>query len=155
LFALTTSEHLALQRALDSAQGTLGELERAHATVTPQANGDVVVAVAAFPAAGGQVYDAVLKTFADTLGPERYRAFVALGAEEMEKALGRFGTPQRTITFSRIVGADKVVRYAMREELKLPQERGNYTSEFKTYEELAQQGGAMVKLLPPTFAPQR
>ncbi len=154
LFATTPAEQETLQRELDVARDTLAELERANAIVSPQPNGDVIVAVKAFPETGGQLYDALLKTFAETLGPERYNAFLALGVEQVEKSLGRFGAPQRTITFSRTVAADNSVSYAMHESLKLPRENGNYTSDFKSFADLAQQAGPIVKLLPPTFAPR-
>jgi hypothetical protein len=154
LFAVTPTEQETLQRSLDSSREMLGELERANATVSPQPNGDVIVTVRAFPESGGQLYDALLKTFAETLGPERYSAFLALGVEQVEKSLGRFGAPQRTITFSRVTAGDNSVHYSMRENLRLPKENGNYTSDFKNFHDLAQQAGTIVKLLPVDFTPR-
>lgn len=155
LFAVTPAEQEALQRSLDTSRETLGELERANATVSPQPNGDVIVTVKAFPEAGGQLYDALLRTFAETLGPERYSAFLALGIEQVEKSLGRFGAPQRTITFSRMTTDDNSVHYSMREVSRLPKENGNYSSDFKNFDDLAQQAGSIVKLLPSGFAPRK
>jgi hypothetical protein len=154
LFAVTSAEQETLQRSLDTSREMLAELERANATVSPQPNGDVVVTVKAFPESGGQLYDALLKTFAETLGPERYSAFLALGMEQVEKSLGRFGAPQRTITFSRTTAGDNSVHYSMRENLRLPKENGNYTSDFKNFDALAQQAGSIVKLLPAGFIPR-
>jgi len=75
--------------------------------------------------------------------------------EQVEKSLGRLGAPERTLTFSRTVAADKSVHYAMHENLRLPKENGNYTSDFKSFEDLAHQAGSIVKLLPATFAPRQ
>jgi RNA polymerase sigma factor (sigma-70 family) len=154
LFALTPMEQEVLQRSVDTARDRLAELERANATVSRATNGDVLVAVKAFPEAGGDVYDRMLQTFAETLGPERNNAFFTLGLEELEKTLGRFGTPQRTIKFSRTDATDGSVRYAMQEHLKLPKENGNYTSDFASFAELTRQAGAIVKLLPADFVKQ-
>ena len=155
LFALTPAEQDVLQRSIDTSREQIASLERENSTVTRTSRGDVVITLKAFPETGGVVYDNMLKTFADTLGPERHNAFLALGAEQMEKALGRFGTPQRTLTFSQTRGSGDDVHYALHETFRLPKENGNYSSDFKTFDELINQAGTIANLLPADFGPRK
>ena len=74
----------------------------------------------AFPEAGGAVYDELMKTFAETLGPERNEAYTALGASQVERVLGGFGAPQRTFFFQRGQPGTGRTPYSLREERKLP-----------------------------------
>jgi hypothetical protein len=153
LFALTPTEQEALQRSIDTARDRLAELERENSTVSRTANGDVMIEVKPFPAAGGAVYDAVMKTFAETLNPERFSAFATLGAEQVEKALGRFGLPERKLVFSRKAGGSGDVSYTLRENYSTPREHSQYSSDFKTFEEMRAQTGTITHLLPADFMP--
>jgi hypothetical protein len=155
LFALTNDEQETLQRSIDEARERLAALERENATVSRDATGKVMVAVKPFPAAGGAIYDATFKTFADTLGSERFGAFAALGAEQIERALGRFGLPERRIIFSRNPVPNGNTRYTMSEDYRLMKENGRYSTDFETLQEMRTQAGTIADLLPPDFTAER
>src|SRR5687768_14360976 len=84
LFNLAPSERESLQLAINHATEKLAAFEAVNATVSRDEKGIVIIAVKPFPSAGGGVYDELMKTFSGTLGQERYGAFVALGAEQVE-----------------------------------------------------------------------
>jgi RNA polymerase sigma factor (sigma-70 family) len=154
LFGLTPTEQKRLQQIVDDARERLAELERKNANTSRMPNGDVVIHVNAFPETGGAVYDSLVNSFAETLGPDRHEAFLTLGVEQVEKALGRFGTPQRAITLSRQPSSpDGEPRYAISEQYKLPTETGNFTSDAIEFEQLKERVGTITRLLPSDFVP--
>jgi hypothetical protein len=155
LFALTLAEQRALQQSIDGVRGRLADLERENATVTRNEKGQVVIAVKPFPEAGGVAYDALVKSFADTLGADRYAAFLGLGVEQVERTLGRFGAAQRTITVSESSAGDGKVHYTVMEAHKLPQESGNSSSGFRNFQEMTNHLGTLEQLLPPDFGAGR
>jgi hypothetical protein len=115
----------------------------------------VMIAVKPFPEAGGTAYDAMLKTFKDTLGAERYNAFLALGAEQAEKMFGRFGTSERAISLSR-EGLGSELRYRINDRTRHgPQNNSNYVSDRLTPERFLREIGPLADLLPSDFAPSR
>ncbi|HEX2099434.1 MAG TPA: sigma-70 family RNA polymerase sigma factor, partial [Candidatus Synoicihabitans sp.] len=151
LFALTSAEQEKLQRGLEDALDQLAFLEQQHARITRQPNGDVVVEIAAFPERGGAVYDQLIGAFADTLGTERHEAFVTLGLDQVERVLGRFGTPARSLTFSRKADVNGEPRYVMRENYQLPDQSGNHTSGPMTLAQIKERAGTVGRFLPPDF----
>ncbi|MES2695717.1 MAG: sigma-70 family RNA polymerase sigma factor [Verrucomicrobiota bacterium] len=156
LFALTPAEQETLRQSLGGARARLASLEREHTTVGRQPNGDAMIEIRAYPEQGGAVYDAMMRTFAETLGPERYTAFLALGAEQTEKALGRFGTAQSLVTVSREVLPDGEVRYRIRQRAQsTPEDNSNYLSDRLTPERFVHEAGSWLELLPADFAPRR
>jgi RNA polymerase sigma factor (sigma-70 family) len=157
LFALTPDNQSALQQGLDAARQRMRELYRENlsTTLSPSGN-EVTLELKSFPEAGGAVYDTLLKTFAATLGPERYNAFLALGAEQAEKELGRFGTAYATITVSRETATDGEVRYRIRSrQSETPENNSNYLSDRLTLERFRREAGEFAELLPPDFLPNR
>ena len=156
LFALTAGERETLQREIDATRARLDTLERDNTSVSRAPNGDVTIAMKPYPEAGGATYDAMLKSFAETLGQERYNAFLALGAEQAEKTLGRFGTAERVVTVSREVDASGDVRYRIRARTQnTPQDTSSYVSDRLTPERFESEIGPLIKQLPPDFVPRR
>jgi hypothetical protein len=156
VFGLQPGELENLQHAVDDARGRLAALTRENTSITRAPNGDVLVAIQPFPNTGGAVYDAMLKTFADTLGPERYTAFLALGAEQTEKKLGRFGTAAQTITLAREAGDDGAPRYRINNLTSNgPHDNSNYISDPLTAQRFAREIGPILELLPADFAPRK
>ena len=153
LFALTTAEREALQKTIDATRERLADLERQNAIVRRSPGGDVLITVNAFPDTGGAAYDAFIASFAETLGPDRHGAFMVLGAEQVEKALGRFGVPQRQLTFSRRMSSEGDMGFSLHEEFQLLKENSRYSSDFKSFAEMSEQIGTVVRLLPPDFTP--
>ncbi len=151
LFAVTPAEQENLQRAVDLAREQLSGLERANASVRPTANGGAVVTIRSFAQTGGAVYDGLLKSFAETLGPDRQNAFLVLGAKEIEKALGWFGTAERTFTFSPTASNSGDTKFNVTEQHRLPGESGSRGADFKTFEEMAAWAGTAAQLLPKDF----
>jgi hypothetical protein len=99
LFGLTPAEKTVLQDAIDSGRRRLDELARAHTKATM--TGDTMVVSTAPFDGGAEVYDALLDTFARTLGPERGDMFVKLSADQLGQAFHQFGAEQRTLTVTR------------------------------------------------------
>lgn len=153
LFALEPSEQAALQQSVDGARERLFEFERANATVARNDKGDLVISVSPFAAEGGVVYDALMKSFADTLGPERNAAYVALGASQVERALGQLGAAQRTVTFSldpAVEGGAKA-RVLVKMDYKSSNGSGGSSSTFSSMEEAREYAGTVGRLVPPDF----
>jgi RNA polymerase sigma factor (sigma-70 family) len=156
VFGLSTTERTNLQHAIDAAGERLAALTRENTNVSRAPNGDVQIAIKPFPEAGGAAYDALLQRFADTLGPERYQAFLAFGAEQIEKRLGRFGTPERAITLSREVDGNGGVGYRINDHTHHgPLDNSNYVSDRLTPERFAREVGPLLELLPADFIPRR
>jgi len=153
LFEVSPSERAALEAAVDGARRKLDALLLENTKVSRTPKGDVAIAIRPFPAAGGAVYDAMLRTFADTLGSERYTAFLALGAEQAEKKLGRFGTAERTIQLSRESG-DGDVRYRINDRSRWSERDNSNYSDYLTPERLAREMGPLVQVLPADFLPR-
>jgi hypothetical protein len=155
LFGISGTERGALQAAIDTARRKIDALTRENMNVSRTANGGVAIAIRPFPEAGGAVYDAMLKTFADTLGSERYTAFLALGAEQVEKKLGRFGTTERTILLSRDTTGGEVTYRIDDHSHWSDHDNSNYTSLPMSAEQLAREMGVLAEALPPDFVPHR
>lgn len=148
LFDLTPAEHETLQRVIDDVHAQLDRLERANAAVTRGAAGEFIISVKPFAEAGGAVYDQFLRNFAQTLGPERHAAFLTLGAEQVERALGRFGAAQRTVTVS-VDGGTPQRPFKIRDEQLVSGGRNSSSSQVRSREELEERIGPIAKLLPP------
>jgi RNA polymerase sigma factor (sigma-70 family) len=152
LFALTLDEQSVLQRAVEQAREQLHALEEANATVTQNEKGDVTVTIKPFVKAGGAVYDELQASFAQVLGPERNAAYLALGSEQVEKALVGFGGVERTVTFSyNPNAADGKSPYVVRDARKDPHNSSTNVSDYKSLEEVADRAGTVVRFLPPDF----
>jgi hypothetical protein len=153
LFSLNEAERTALQRGLDQACDQLADLQRTNATTTRGDDGSVTIAIKSFAVEGGRVYDQLMKGFAQTLGAERNAAFVKLGGEQVERALGRFGAPEYVYTFKTkpnpIMGGST---YEVAERHKLPHESGSSNSSYRNWAELQNRLGPVSRLLPPDFA---
>jgi hypothetical protein len=151
LFALTPLEEVALQQSVDQARDRLAALERENATVARDPNGAMVISVKPFPEAGGAAYDQLVKSFAETLGPERNAAFLTLGVQQVERALAQFGAAQRTVTISEDVSPNGNIGYRVNENQKLGQGHSSSTSQFRSFQEAAKHLGTLERLLPPDF----
>jgi hypothetical protein len=149
LFALTSAEQVALQQSIDRARERLGDLERQNATVKTDPNGAIVISVVPFPEAGGAVYDQFVKSFAETLGPERHPSFLALGVQQIETAFAQFGAGQRTLTISETPGPNGQNGYRLVDNQKQPQGHSTGTSQYRSAQELRAHLGPIERLLPP------
>jgi len=108
LFNLTPAEKATLDQAVEQARQQTEQLLAANAKVSRRADGAVVISVA--PADDGNgIQESLMNAFAQTLGPDRNAAFLALqgnGAIRLGSALGEFGTQPRTITLTRASSPD-------------------------------------------------
>ena len=156
VFGLQPEERATLQRGIDDARERLAALTRANTSITRGADGEVLATIKPFPETGGAAYDALMKTFATTLGPERYAAFLALGAEQAEKRLGRFGASARSLTLSRQTTPEGQTRYSIHDDTRNgPRDNSTYISDLLTPERFAREVGPILELLPADFAPRR
>jgi len=151
VFDLTKAEHAALQAALDQAGDRLAELERTHATVGRDEKGIVMIAVTPFAEAGARIYDELMQTFAATLGEARYRGFIELGGEGVERSLQHFGAQERTLRFSYDPGRPNSP-YLVRDDFKISaRERDATTKSFQTRADMSNHLGTVTRLLPAEF----
>jgi hypothetical protein len=131
LFNLTPAEKDTLQQALDQARQQTEQLMAANASLSRSADGAVVISVAPLDA-GSSIKEGLMDAFAQTLGPDRNEAFVALqsnGPNQLSNALGGFGTQQRTITLSRTTSPDGSRQMiSVRDEQRSPAGPGSMTS---------------------------
>jgi len=151
LFDLSKIEHAALQAALDRATDRLADLERTHATVGRDEKGIVMIEVTPFTEGGRMVYDELMQTFAPTLGEARYRGFVDLGGEALERSLHNFGAQERTLRFSYDPSRPNSP-YLVRDDFKISaRERDASTKAFQSRSEMVDRIGTVTRLLPAEF----
>jgi hypothetical protein len=149
LFDLAPAERESLQLAVNRATEKLAALEAQNATVSRDEKGIVTIAVKPFPGPGGGVYDELMKSFTAALGQERYGAFVALGAEQVEGALANFGAQERILRISYDPQREKIP-YVVKDEFRMgPRQANQETSTFQHRDEIAVRFGTVARLLPP------
>lgn len=150
VFDLTPEEQSSLSQAMDTARDKIEGLERINATVTRTPDGRVVIDVKPYPGEGGAVYDELMKSVEQTLGPDRNAAFQTLGADQIEKALGAFGATERKLTVTSQPDS-KHSRYLANDERIAPGSRSNSSTNYKTKDDLVNRVGTIAKLLPADF----
>jgi len=150
VFDLTPDEHATLSQAIGAAREKLETLERANATVTRQPDGNVVIEIKPFPAAGGPVYDELMASISQALGPDRNEAFMTICADQVEKALGSFGATERKVTITSQPDS-KHSRYLATDERIAPGNHSKNTSNYSNRDALLSQVGTITKLLPSDF----
>ncbi|MCX6956334.1 MAG: hypothetical protein NTV51_29725 [Verrucomicrobia bacterium] len=155
LFALNSAERAAVVFAVSDAAARLAELALAHATITRDEKGDVTVAVKSFPAAGGAVYDALMQRFKAALGEERYAAFVALGADQVEAAMGRFGAPDVSFTVSNRAGPGDADGFDLRSTYRMPTEHNMSNGRYRTLADAENKFGPVIRLFSHAAAQPR
>jgi len=113
LFGLTSAEEIELNQALADAGRQVDGLTLAMGKSRQEDNGQkIVVEIAAFPEAGGKIYDQLFDTFATALGPDRRAIFDQfMGNEQVGAEYGGFGLEEETITISRATGPNGSVVY--------------------------------------------
>jgi RNA polymerase sigma factor (sigma-70 family) len=99
IFTLTGEEQKTLQGAVDQARQQMGDLMVANATVHSNGDNNVVINIKALDG-GPAVGDNVMNAIANTLGPDRFSSFLALGASQLQEALGNFGAQEETISIT-------------------------------------------------------
>lgn len=150
LFDLTPVERDALAHAVDAARQQMKTLELQNATVTRDGPNKITIRVQPFPDTGATVYDGFMKTFAQTLGPDRNAAFITLGQGQVERVFGEFGAIQRTLT----VTADPTStynRYVANDQQVAPNDNYSSSSNYKSRDDLLRRVGSITELLPPDF----
>jgi hypothetical protein len=120
VFNLSPAETDAVNGALASARQRIGKLELKYASAKVENPGRLVITVQPFVDGAG-VYDELLRSLAQVLGPERYPAFAALGLKEVEDHLNLLGMGTRTLTLTRTVNAPDPKRaYSLVEQTYRP-----------------------------------
>lgn len=150
LFGLTNDERTTLQHSVDRARERMAAAEQANATVAREPGGDVVIKIGSFAQEGGAVYDDLMKSFADTLGPDRNAVFQVLGGARVESSLGFFGAAERTVSFS-VEGSDAQKRYKVSIRRNRPGESGTSTSSFDSLQKASDWAGTVSRLIPADF----
>ena len=117
LFGLSPQEKATLQESIDAGRRRIEALALANTTAEVGKN-NVVVATKPFEG-GAEIYDAVLDAFAQTLGPERNAAFLAMGADQLGGAFGQFGAEERSVTVTREISpGDKAPMFIVQDQRK-------------------------------------
>jgi len=150
LFELAPTEQAALQQTLDRARAQLAYLQVANAALSRGNKGEYVITVKPF-AEGSGVYDQLLDAFGRTLGPDRNAAFLTLGAEQLEEALGHFGAETKKITIGRNTRPNEQDQYQVTDEIKQTYGGSVGTKPYRDHAALVDQLGELAKLLPPDF----
>eukprot|EP01012_Entosiphon_sulcatum_P061441 TRINITY_DN87015_c0_g1_i1.p1 TRINITY_DN87015_c0_g1~~TRINITY_DN87015_c0_g1_i1.p1 ORF type:complete len:280 (-),score=15.95 TRINITY_DN87015_c0_g1_i1:306-1088(-) len=156
LFELSKDEAETLRQSIRDTGNSLYALESRNTEVTREPGGDVKIVIAPFPEEGGAIYDEMRRTFADTLGPERFEAFMALGAAGMESALRDFGILRITRVVSRELSTGGEMRYRLRSVTNAPPDRDtSYVTGWMSRKQLEDSLGPMIELLPAGFVASR
>ncbi len=92
VYDLSPSEINALNAAIRAAKEKLFAIAVQQAKVEPSGDGSrFVVEVPSTTDQGGTIYDGLLRTFADVLGPDRFQSFNELSGTNFESGFGAFG----------------------------------------------------------------
>lgn len=148
LFDLEPAEAATLQRAVNTARDKLSTLERDNTSVQETPDGNLVITIKAYPQSGGAVYDELMNSFSTTLGAERQKAFLALGSNELERALGFVGAADRTLT---ITPRDNG-KFEVREQHKTASESGSSDTTLDSLAKVKEWAGSAAALIPPSFS---
>jgi len=108
LFNVSPAEKTVLDQAIEDARQQTEQLFAANAKVSRRADGAVVISINPTDE-GNAIQGTLMNAFAQTLGPDRNAAFLALqgnGAIRLGSAMGEFGTQPRTITLSHASSPD-------------------------------------------------
>jgi len=124
LFNLTPSETATLQQAIDQARQQTDQIMATNAGVSRNADGSVLISVPPV-AAGSSIRDGLMDAFAQILGPDRNKAFLALQStdrrDSLDNMFSEFGTQQRTITLTRQTSPRGTVSgYTLQDEVRIP-----------------------------------
>lgn len=121
LFGISDPERQTLDAALVRARHDMDEL--ATTNVAVKQDGDSLSLVMKPFEGGADVYDRLMDVFAQTLGPDRNAAFVALQSEQLSRTFNGFGAEERTITFTREALAGGGSTYSVKDDRRSPQSR--------------------------------
>lgn len=135
LFALTEPERQTLQNALEHARHDVDQMANSSVAVKEDA-GSLVFVMKPFDG-GADVYDRLMDVFAQTLGPERNAAFVALQADQLSRSFNGFGAEERTVTLTRDAATNGAT-YAVHDDRRSSQMRSVGTSNVPNLEALAE-----------------
>jgi hypothetical protein len=147
MFDLSPAEAAALDGALADGRQKLDRLLAANATVT-QTEGSVVVAVKPF-AEGVEIYDALMDSFAQTLGPERNALFVELQADQLSQAFNSFGAEMRTVNLSRGKVSDGEFMIHLNETRKGKNSSGSRSTSYRDAASFEEEQAWLIPLVPP------
>jgi hypothetical protein len=136
LFGLSDLEQQTLKGALDQARRQIDQLSSSNTTVKQEGNA-LVVAISPFDG-GGDVYDNLMDAFAQTLGPERNAAFVALQTDQFTSVFNSFGAEQHTMTLSLQANGYDDPKIAVRDQHKGPNNNFVNVTQVSNTAELAQ-----------------
>ena len=151
LFHLTADEREVLQQEVERVRQQLDVAALAHAKASQDDAGNLVVEIP--PLTGGaELYDQLLDSFAQTLGPDRNALFFDLGTRQVEEALNSFGAEQRTLTVRRgAAPTEGAANYTVTDSRKTKDGSRTSTSNPGSRARLAASLGAIAQLLPPEF----
>ncbi len=117
LFGLSSAETATLQEAINAGRRKIEALILANTTAEVKKE-SVVVSTKPFEG-GAEIYDEVLDTFAQTLGPERFAVFLPMTSNQLGASFGQFGAEQRTVTVTReVLSGDKTPMFIVQDHHK-------------------------------------
>lgn len=146
LFGVSDAERQTLDAALARARHDMDELATTNVAVKQDSDS---LAIVMKPFEGGaDVYDRLMDAFAQTLGPDRNAAFVALQSEQLARTFDGFGAEERTITFTRegVSGGSGSI-FSVRDDRHSPQSRSVGTWTMSNPDALAQRYPAIAPYL--------
>lgn len=114
-FNLSSAEQQAILTALENAKRQSLQIasQAAQLTGRPTAD-DLVIEVPALPESGGKIYDDLLHSLRDVLGPDRYSYFDLFSGKEVERKNDSYGTKRKKYEIHREQGASNHVSYSLK-----------------------------------------
>jgi len=154
LFGLSSSEQKTLDAAINEARRRSIEMRTQAAKVTEDPNSDLlIIDIPTQPELGGKIYDKLLGTFRNVLGPDRYAYFNDFSGRPFERGLDFFGASKTKFEITKTVSPDGKLYYAYKKYYNEPTTAagGGSTSGTVDLNNLAMSFPELVPLLPPRF----
>lgn len=146
LFDLTPAERSRITQIIKESKTTIERMELQNAKAVRNEKGEVELSVRPFAEEGGKIYDDALAQVAETLGPERHRAFVSLVGDSFEHSFSRFGAKAKTFTITHRI--DGTGFYEVSEKWDSSDMNGTSGSRFIDQASLRKFFGHLAPLLP-------
>jgi hypothetical protein len=113
LFGLSSSEQKTLEEAVKDARRRSDEMRMRAAKATEDPKGDVLtIDIPAQPELGGQIYDVLLSSFRNVLGPDRFGYFSSFSGEPFERGLDSYGALKTKFEITRSVASNGALYYS-------------------------------------------
>jgi len=152
LFGLSSSEQKTLEAAFGEARRRSIEMQIKAAKVTEDPATDMlIVDIPTQPELGGQIYDDLLNTLRNVLGPDRYAYFNDFSGKPFERGLDSFGASKTKFEITREVSPDGKIGYSYKKYFNDPTGGNGWSGGRLDLDGLTQFFPEIAPLIPPGF----